>query len=117
MYWYWLHKSNPLILKNVKKVIGDIPLVKPYKNKKKELTHFMVLNNITVDYDYKLIKLNENNKPVTNHNNYKKIETTKKKDYDREKEEKRKKEQEERLNEMLKNIETPIIEKPRKRRK
>ena len=30
-------QSNPLVLKNVKKVLGDKPLVKPYRNKNKDL--------------------------------------------------------------------------------
>ena len=47
-------QPNPIVLRNVKKVLGDIPLVKPYKNKNKELTHFMKVEEVKVEYKYEL---------------------------------------------------------------
>ena len=50
-------QSNPIVLRNVKKVLGDVPLVKPYKNKNKELTHFMKVNEVKVEYKYDLYEV------------------------------------------------------------
>ena len=47
-------QPNPIVLRNVKKVLGDVPLVKPYKNKNKELTHFMKVEEVKVEYKYEL---------------------------------------------------------------
>ena len=55
-------QPNPIVLKNVKKVLGDIPFVKPYKNKNKEITHFMKINEIVVEYKYDLFEINPKDK-------------------------------------------------------
>ena len=100
-------QTNAVVLRNVKKVLGDIPLVKPYKNKNKELTHFMVVNEVIVEYKYELFEINKhvpkkgpnakNNKPAP-----KKVAPKK----------------ENNLDEMLKVLdENPAQEKPKKRRR
>lgn len=55
-------QPNPIVLRNVKKVLGDIPLIKPYKNKNKELTHFMKINEVKVEYNYDLYDINPKDK-------------------------------------------------------
>lgn len=112
-------QSNPLVLKNVIKVLGDVPLVKPYKNHQKELTHFMRLENVTVDYAYELYKLDN---PVKMEEDQKPVKKPRKKPYNKEKQversdERNQEEREKKLDELLKNIETPVMEKPRKRRR
>lgn len=108
-------QSNPLVLKNVKKVLGDIPLVKPYKNKNKELTHFMLLNEVVVDYKYELFEVgnkrkqkphNKNNKFVKKENKAQQVENNDEVNNQKS------------LDEMLKVLdETPVQEKPKKRRR
>ena len=106
-------QSNPLVLKNVKKVLGDVPLVKPYRNKNKELTHFMLLNEVVVDYKYELFEVGNkqkqkphnkkrNNRPEKKVDNAQQVEVN---------------ENQKSLDEMLKVLdETPVQEKPKKRR-
>ena len=55
-------QPNPIVLRNVKRVLGDIPLVKPYRNKNKEMTHFMKINDIVVEYKYDLFKVDSKDK-------------------------------------------------------
>lgn len=55
-------QPNPIVLRNVKRVLGDIPLVKPYRNKNKEMTHFMKINDIVVEYKYDLFKVDGKDK-------------------------------------------------------
>ena len=104
-------QSNPLVLKNVKKVLGDKPLVKPYRNKNKDLTHFMLLNDIVVDYKYELFevgnKRRHNKGKNGNKNNMRKKEFRQKENV------------EEKVNvEEQKSLdETPVQEKPKKRRR
>jgi hypothetical protein len=107
-------QSNPLVLKNVKKVLGDVPLVKPYRNKNKELTHFMLLNEVVVDYKYELFEVGNkrkqkphnkkrNNRPEKKEDNAQQVDAN---------------ENQKSLDEMLKVLdETPVQEKPKKRRR
>lgn len=117
-------QSNPIVLKNVKKVLGDTPLVKPYRNKNKELTHFMLINDIVVDYNYELFEVTNNKGKQHRENKKRHLDNKNHKNGNKpEKEvevnqEVNKVEQELKLNEMLKVLdETPIQEKPRKRRR
>lgn len=107
-------QSNPLVLKNVKKVLGDIPLVKPYRNKNKQLTHFMLLNDIVVDYKYELFEVNNKKKPNP-HNKKKNNKQVKKENKTQQIEVN---DNQKSLDEMLKVLEeTPVQEKPKKRRR
>lgn len=107
-------QSNPLVLKNVKKVLGDVPLVKPYKNKNKELTHFMLLNEVVVDYKYELFEVG-NKKKQKPHNKKRNFKAGKKEENTQQVEVN---ENQKSLDEMLKVLdETPVQEKPKKRRR
>jgi len=107
-------QSNPLVLKNVKKVLGDIPLVKPYRNKNKQLTHFMLLNDIVVDYKYELFEVINKKKPNP-HNKKKNNKQVKKENKTQQIEVN---DNQKSLDEMLKVLEeTPVQEKPKKRRR
>lgn len=107
-------QSNPLVLKNVKKVLGDVPLVKPYKNKNKELTHFMLLNEVVVDYKYELFEVG-NKKKQKPHNKKRNFKAEKKEENTQQVEVN---ENQKSLDEMLKVLdETPVQEKPKKRRR
>lgn len=105
-------ESNPRQLKRLLSVTQNcnIPLVKPFKNNQ-QITHLMKLDDVIIEYKYTLYKLDkvyEDKKPY------------KKKYHKKEKPEVKEMTQEEkdkRLDEMLKNLETPVMEKPRKKKK
>lgn len=108
-------QSNPLVLKNIKKVLGDVPLLKPYKNKNKELTHFMVINEIVVDYKYELVELDKI-KPNQSSKKFNKKKDLKPKQEDDV--EVHKVEAHKSLDDMLKVLEeTPYQEKPKSKKR
>lgn len=120
-------QTNPTVLKNVLNVAGDVPVVKPFKNNKNNkqvITHLMRIEEIKIEYKYKLYEYdgaadfkNTHNKKG-NKKPYKKFNKPQTRNNDSGKRnEDIRKQQEDRLNEMLKNLETPTMEKPRKRRK
>lgn len=121
-------QTNPTVLKNVLHVAGDVPVVKPFKNNKDNkqvITHLMRIEEIKIEYKYKLYEYDgaadfKNNNTHNKGNNkkpYKKFNKTQVKNNDNGNQEDIRKQQEERLNEMLKNLETPNLEKPRKKRR
>lgn len=58
-------QNNPILLRRVWKMATDcnVPIVKPFKNKEKVLTHFMKVNEVIVDYKYELVKIDNSDKP------------------------------------------------------
>ena len=120
-------QTNPTVLKNVFNAAGDVPVVKPFKNNKDNkqvITHLMRIEEIKIEYKYKLYEYDgaadfKNNKTHNKGNKkpYKKFNKPQVKNNDNSNQEDIKKQQEERLNEMLKNLETPNLEKPRKKRR
>lgn len=119
-------QTNPTVLKNVLNVAGDVPVVKPFKNNKENrqvITHLMRIEEIKIEYKYKLYDYDgaadfkNNNAHNKGKKTYKKFNKSQVKNNDVNQEEDIKKQQEARLNEMLKNLETPNMEKPRKKRR
>lgn len=53
------YQNNPHVLKNMKKRMKKVPLLKYYKNKEGVVTGFMEIKNITIKYDYIVHKLEE----------------------------------------------------------
>lgn len=118
-------QTNPTVLKNMLNVAGDVPVVKPFKNNKDNkqvITHLMRIEEIKIEYKYKLYDYDgsldfKNTHKKRNKQYGKNNKTEIKNNIDKKAQNDIEKEKEEKLNEMLKNIETPTMEKPRKRRK
>lgn len=57
-------QNNPILLRRVWKMASDcnVPIVKPFRNKDKVLTHFMKVNEVVVDYKYELVKIDNSDK-------------------------------------------------------
>lgn len=53
------YQNNPHVLKNMKKRMKKVPLLKYYKNKEGVVTGFMEIKNIIIKYDYIVHKLEE----------------------------------------------------------
>lgn len=56
------YQNNPHVLKNMKKRMKKVPLLKYYKNKEGVVTGFMEIKNITIKYNYVVHKLEEDKK-------------------------------------------------------
>lgn len=58
-------QNNPILLRRVWKMASDcnVPIVKPFRNKEKVLTHFMKIDEILIDYKYELVKIDNGQKP------------------------------------------------------
>lgn len=57
-------QNNPILLRRVWKMASDcnVPIVKPFRNKEKVLTHFMRVDEVIVDYKYELVKIDNSDR-------------------------------------------------------
>lgn len=51
------YQNNPNVIKNMKKRMKNVPLLKYYKDKKGNRTGFMEIKNVIIKYEYDVHKL------------------------------------------------------------